>query len=177
MLRPVDWLDYERVQLRRKNDGKVLDELDFAVADILASGASVDFTPAYDVEIWLELPEMGVLGWATLTDVDENVAIQPGPGNVVTGTFAHVSDAVIDLQIEGQPKPIGSADDAPVPVRRPSRFRRSRPTPTRRTRPTLQRRNQTRRPKAPAPRPRKRLQPRSLRRTRIPRHARRRVSP
>ncbi|MBR4975582.1 MAG: hypothetical protein IKY61_00915, partial [Thermoguttaceae bacterium] len=47
----------------------------------------VDFTPAYDVEIWLELPEMGVLGWATLTDVDENVAIQPGPGAVAIGTF------------------------------------------------------------------------------------------
>ena len=56
---------------------------------------------------------MGVLGWATLTDVDENVAIQPGPGNVVTGTFAHVSDAVIDLQIEGQPKPIGCTTTHP----------------------------------------------------------------
>ena len=112
-MRPVDWLDYERVHLRRKTDGKVLGELDFAVADILASGASVDFPPAYDVEIWLELPEMGVLGWATLTDVDENVAIQPGPGAVVTGTFAHVSDAVIDLQIEGQPKPIGCTTTHP----------------------------------------------------------------
>ena len=54
-----------------------------------------------------------MLGWASLTDVDENVAIQPGPGNVVTGTFAHVSDAVIDLQIEGQPKPIGCTTTHP----------------------------------------------------------------
>jgi hypothetical protein len=154
LLRPVDWLDYERVQLRRKTDGKVLDELDFAVADLLSTSVAppvattnnvapstadelgaaatndgespnlaglndvaspiiVDFTPAYDVEIWLELPEMGVLGWATLTDVDENVAIQPGSGAVVTGTFAHISDAVIDLQIEGQPKPIGCTTTHP----------------------------------------------------------------
>ncbi|MBQ8285844.1 MAG: hypothetical protein IJZ10_06035 [Thermoguttaceae bacterium] len=113
LLRPVDWLDYERVQLRRKTDGKVLDELDFAVADILASGASVDFTPAYDVEIWVELPEMGVLGWATLEEIDDEIAIQPGPGAVVTGTFAHVSDAVIDLQIEDQPKPIGCTTTHP----------------------------------------------------------------
>ncbi len=153
-MRPVDWLDYERVQLRRKTDGKVLDELDFAVADLLSTSVAppvattnnvapstadklgaaatndgespnlaglndvaspiiVDFTPAYDVEIWVELPEMGVLGWATLTDVDENVAIQPGPGAVVTGTFAHVSDAVIDLQIEDQPKPIGCTTTHP----------------------------------------------------------------
>ena len=35
------------------------------------------------------------------------------PGAVVTGTFAHVSNAVIDLQIEGQPKPIGSATTHP----------------------------------------------------------------
>ena len=154
LLRPVDWLDYERVQLRRKNDGKVLDELDFAIVDILSTNVAppvattndvapstadklgvaatndgespnlaglndvaspiiVDFTPAYDVEIWLELPEMGVLGWATLEEIDDEIAIQPGPGNVVTGTFAHVSDAVIDLQIEGQPKPIGCTTTHP----------------------------------------------------------------
>ncbi|MBQ8285846.1 MAG: hypothetical protein IJZ10_06045 [Thermoguttaceae bacterium] len=125
---------------RRKTDGKVLNDIDFAVADILSTSVAppvattndvapstadelgaaatndgespnlaglndvaspiiVDFTPAYDVEIWLELPEMGVLGWATLEEIDDEIAIQPGPGNVVTGTFAHISDAVIDLQI------------------------------------------------------------------------------
>ncbi|MBR4975579.1 MAG: hypothetical protein IKY61_00895, partial [Thermoguttaceae bacterium] len=56
---------------------------------------------------------MGVLGWATLEEIDDEIAIQPGPGAVVTGTFAHISDAVIDLQIEGQPKPIGCTTTHP----------------------------------------------------------------
>ncbi|MBR5242690.1 MAG: hypothetical protein IKW13_00500 [Thermoguttaceae bacterium] len=47
-MRPVDWLDYERVQLRRKTDGKVLDEIDFAVADLLSTNVATPCLKAGD---------------------------------------------------------------------------------------------------------------------------------
>lgn len=111
LLRPEDWLDYEIVQLRRKTDGKVLDDIDF----LLLETAPFDFSGAndYDLEVWVELPEMGVVGWAKLMEIDDEIRVQPGAGNVVTGTFAHISDEVIDLQIEDQSKPIGCTASHP----------------------------------------------------------------
>jgi hypothetical protein len=111
LLRPEDWLDYEIFQLRRKIDGKVLDDIDFLLMEM----TPFDFSNAndYDLEVWLELPEMGVVGWAKLLEIDDEVRIQPGAGNVVSGTFAHISDEVIDLQIEDQDKPIGCTASHP----------------------------------------------------------------
>ena len=108
LLRPENWLDSEYVQVRRASDEKVLTEAELDKLE------TADFDDEdYAFEVWIELPEMGVLGWATLVAIDNQVEIKDGPGNVVTGTFAHVSDNVMDLQLEGQTKPIGCTSNHP----------------------------------------------------------------
>jgi hypothetical protein len=62
--------------------------------------------------VWLELPEVGAVGWAQLLSINEDFDIKSGNGNVVTGKFVHVSNKVIDLKIEGQ-APIGCTDNHP----------------------------------------------------------------
>jgi len=62
--------------------------------------------------VWLELPEMGTVGWAQLLSVNDEFEIKSGKGNVVTGRFAHLANNVIDLKIEGQ-EPIGCTDNHP----------------------------------------------------------------
>ena len=109
LLRPENWLDSEYVQVRRASDEKVLTE---AELDKLKTDQDID-DEDYAFEVWIELPEMGVLGRATLVAIDNQVEIKDGPGNVVTGTFAHVSDNVMDLQLEGQAKPIGCTSNHP----------------------------------------------------------------
>ena len=98
LLRPNNWLDEEITRLRRKFDGKVVDEIELIANGLLLG--KLDTPDNYALDVWLELPEMGVVGWATLTDVDENVDVQNGVGNVVTGTFAHIAEKAIDLVVE-----------------------------------------------------------------------------
>jgi hypothetical protein len=62
--------------------------------------------------VWLDLPEMGTVGWAQLLAVNDKFEIQSGHGNIVTGTFTHLANNVIDLKIEGQ-EPIGCTDNHP----------------------------------------------------------------
>ena len=111
LLRPENWLDEEITRLRRKIDGKVVDEVDL-LADSLLLG-ELNSPDNYALDVWLELPEMGVVGWATLTNVDGNVDVQNGAGNVVTGTFAHVADNAIDLVVEDQAESIGCTNNHP----------------------------------------------------------------
>ena len=60
---------------------------------------------------------MGVVGWATLVAIDGEVNIQDGPGNVVTGTFAHISDNMIDLQLhEGEQVLRYNGEVKPIPA-------------------------------------------------------------
>jgi hypothetical protein len=63
--------------------------------------------------VWLDLPEMGTVGWAQLLSINDNFEIKSGNGNVVTGKFIHTSNNVIDLKIEGQDAPIGCTDNHP----------------------------------------------------------------
>ena len=111
LLRPANWLDNEITRLRRKIDGKIVDEVDL-LADSLLLG-ELNSSDNYAFDVWLELPEMGVVGWATLTNVDENVVVQNGAGNVVTGTFAHIADNAIDLIVEDQEELIACTDNHP----------------------------------------------------------------
>ena len=56
----------------------------------------------------LDLAEMGAEGPAEVLSVSPCPPIQPGVGNVVTGTFAHRSSGdLINLHIAGKPEPIG----------------------------------------------------------------------
>ena len=111
LLRPENWLESENIQIRRGSDDKVLEDSELEQFDLAKEFNRDD--EDYDLEVWIELPEMGVVGWSTLVAIDDQVKIQDGPGNVVTGTFAHISDNVIDLQIEGQDKTIGCTGNHP----------------------------------------------------------------
>jgi hypothetical protein len=63
--------------------------------------------------VWLDIPEMGTVGWAQLLSINEDFEIKSGTGNVVTGKFIHTSNNVIDLKVEGQDVPIGCTDNHP----------------------------------------------------------------
>ena len=63
--------------------------------------------------IYLDLPEMGAVGDASVISVLPAPPIQPGQGNVVTGRFIHQAANCINLYIEGQDNPIGCTDNHP----------------------------------------------------------------
>jgi hypothetical protein len=59
-------------------------------------------------KLWLDMPEMGARGWAKVTAVGPCPPIEPGPGQVVTGTFQHQpDDSALDVRVSGLPEPIG----------------------------------------------------------------------
>ncbi|MDO4588156.1 MAG: hypothetical protein Q4C95_12840 [Planctomycetia bacterium] len=99
LLRPEEWLSAQKIVYRSKVGLKDTD---------------VHVSPeTHDTEVYISLPEMGVDGYAQLLQTEHNIKIQESRGNVVTGTFHHVANNVIDLQIEGQEKPIGCTDNHP----------------------------------------------------------------
>jgi hypothetical protein len=64
--------------------------------------------------VWLDMPEMGAVGWAKVTAVKPCPQIEGGPGQVVTGTFKHEpDDSILDLRVEGLAEPIGVTDTHP----------------------------------------------------------------
>jgi len=80
LLRPNDWLNDEIVEIiELENEEGDLDEA---------------------VLVWLELPEMGTVGWAELLEVFQLDEFESGTGNLVTGTFCHLAPETIDLMIE-----------------------------------------------------------------------------
>ena len=103
LLRPDDWLDTVESQIRRVADGKVLDGIDLQLPDFLPLASTQDC----ELEVWLDLEELGCVGWATVTDVDDSFEYREGVGNLVTGTFEHEVGEVVDLLLEEQDKPIG----------------------------------------------------------------------
>ena len=103
LLRPDDWLDTVESQIRRVSDGKVLDGIDLQLLNF----SPIASLQAYDVEVWLDLEELGCVGWATVVDIDDSFEYREGVGNLVTGTFEHEVGEVVDLQLEDQEKLIG----------------------------------------------------------------------
>ncbi len=63
--------------------------------------------------VYLDMQEMGAVGEAQVLAVEACPAIQPGPGRVVTGTFAHQSGDVIDLKVSGMVDPLGTTANHP----------------------------------------------------------------
>ena len=56
----------------------------------------------------LDMAEVGAEGPVTAVEPCPEIAERPHPGcRLVTGTFAHTATDVVDLQIEGQPLPVG----------------------------------------------------------------------
>lgn len=65
--------------------------------------------------IELDLPELGAAGPAEVLAIEPCPPIQPGPGQVVTGTFAHKSSRqILNLQVADETEPIGVTDNHPI---------------------------------------------------------------
>jgi hypothetical protein len=92
LLRPKDWLNNDFAQVVEvQNESGETEEV---------------------ILVWLELPEMGVVGWAELLGVIECEKFQTGKGNLVTGTFCHLAPETINLEIENI-DPIGCTPNHP----------------------------------------------------------------
>jgi hypothetical protein len=89
LLRPKNWLENEAVEIQ-----KIYKDKD------------------KQIQIWLNLPEMGITGWASLIGTNIIDEIIPGEGNIVTGTFCHVVTETIDLVVEDI-GPIGTTSNHP----------------------------------------------------------------
>jgi hypothetical protein len=64
--------------------------------------------------VWLDMPEMGARGWAKVLALGPCPPIDPGPGQVVAGTFRHEpDDSALDVRVEGLAEPIGVTDTHP----------------------------------------------------------------
>ncbi len=63
--------------------------------------------------IQLEIPEIHVAGDAEVLSIAECPPIRRGAGSVVTGTFQHVSNEVINVFVEGEAEPIGATSQHP----------------------------------------------------------------
>ena len=107
LLRPKNWLETEKVVFREISDKtNVEDPYKNAIRQKSSDGKECN------IEVYIDLPEMGTTGWATLISIKDKIEIKAGPGNVVTGRFRHIANNVIDLQIEGVDK-IGCTDNHP----------------------------------------------------------------
>ncbi|MDY3563015.1 Hint domain-containing protein [Gemmata sp. JC673] len=57
--------------------------------------------------VYLDLEELGAVGWADVTSVGRCPPVQTGPGHVVTATFHHQPDKpLVAVRIEGAAEPI-----------------------------------------------------------------------
>ena len=65
-------------------------------------------------EVWVEVPECGISGWAKLLAVEPCPTIDDKDGEVVTGTFKHHVASVLDIWIEGEPEPVGTTPNHPL---------------------------------------------------------------
>jgi hypothetical protein len=104
---PATW---RQVDLElRKGGGRML------YAGLLRGPAWLEaHKPEAGSKLWLDMPEMGAVGWATVTTVKPCPPIQPPPGQVVTGTFKHEpDDSILDVRLEGLAEPIGVTDTHP----------------------------------------------------------------
>ena len=57
--------------------------------------------------VYLDLPDVGVVGWARVRAVEPCPPLEGGRGGLVTGLFRHSRAVVYDLVVEGEPEPIG----------------------------------------------------------------------
>jgi hypothetical protein len=61
----------------------------------------------------LSLTELGISGQAKVISIEPCPDIFPGRGNVVTGTFRHIKNNIIDLYIKGSDTPISCTSNHP----------------------------------------------------------------
>jgi hypothetical protein len=62
----------------------------------------------------MDLPEMGALGTAIVTDIQPCPRVRAGAGHVITATFKHPpATEVLNVRFEGETEPIGVTDNHP----------------------------------------------------------------
>lgn len=102
---PATW---RKIELQmHKASGKTLDIVLLRPTTwIESTGAAIHRT------IHLDMEEMGAVGPAEVVSIGPCPLIQPGPGQVVTGTFSHEpDDNLVNVRIEGLSEPIGCTDN------------------------------------------------------------------
>ena len=109
LLRPYDWLASANYRICNRLSGTPITELDLTLAELSPNACPI--TPS--LEVWLDLNEMGCVGWAKVVDIDNSFQYKPGEGNLVTGTFQHEVGSAVDLYVEGQEEPIGVTETHP----------------------------------------------------------------
>ena len=113
LLRPIDWLDLETTRLRDRNSGNELSEIELIADRLISPELQEAALGEMALDVWLDLPEVGCVGWAELVDVDDSFEYREGMGNLVTGTFEHVANELLELTIEGDSKPITCTPNHP----------------------------------------------------------------
>ncbi|MBR5759144.1 MAG: hypothetical protein IKX88_11180, partial [Thermoguttaceae bacterium] len=109
ILRPANWLDSTPIRLCNAKTREPLTNLDYILAEMNPISCHIDAV----AEVWLDLPEMGCVGWAQLTEVSYDFEYRPGEGNLVTGIFQHEVSEAVNLYVEGQDEPIGVTETHP----------------------------------------------------------------
>ena len=109
LLRPWRWLLQVPMRERRISDDHEIDAVDVAVDEL----NPYPWLEPHTIDVWLDLASFGCEGWAEIVEVKRFNDYRPGPGNLVTGTFEHTVDNLVNLCVEGQDKPIGCTPNHP----------------------------------------------------------------
>jgi len=96
------------LELTKANGDKVEVKLLRPLAWLEQAGAITEGT--FDVNV----KELDIEGKAAVLQILPCPPIQSGEGQVVTGTFRHTSDSLVELQIEGEPEPILCTSGHPI---------------------------------------------------------------
>jgi hypothetical protein len=64
--------------------------------------------------VWLDMPEMGAVGWARVLAVDPCPELEEGTGALITGWFRHRRGRIYELRVEGSDVPVGLTGAHPV---------------------------------------------------------------
>ena len=98
LLRPASWLVKSAKQSiarkeRPKNSSQSNQESKLSLEDVNNGGGTNSL-------VWLELPELGVVGFGEVLKNEASPLIQSGSGEVVTATFVHQSAEILDLTFQ-----------------------------------------------------------------------------
>ena len=77
-MRSVDWLDLETTRLRDRNSGKELSEIELIADRLISPELQEAALDEMALDVWLDLPEVGCVGWAELVDVDDSFEYREG---------------------------------------------------------------------------------------------------
>ncbi|MBS0660178.1 MAG: Hint domain-containing protein [Verrucomicrobia bacterium] len=104
----VDPATWKRIRLRMSNPESPSDVLDLELLRSADWMAATGCQPGE--QMWLELEEMSLRGWANVQSVGECPEIRAGRGRVVLATVAHYNTFVMEVRLEGQEEPLRPTD-------------------------------------------------------------------